>query len=144
MHIVEGIDKRKQEDRNFILVWIQVYRELPALWKVKSKEYNDRNKKNEAYEILLAKYRERYPHATKEDAKKKINSLRTNYRKELKKAQDSIRSGVVGIIDEIYESSLWYFEALNFLQDQPETQATSVSAVNEEDDEVGILVESKG
>ena len=101
---------------------------------VKSKEYNDRNKKNAAYEILLAKYRERYPEATKEDAKKKINTLRTNYRKELKKVADSMKSGV----NETYESSLWYFDALSFLHDQPETlaTATSVTDVREEDQDM--------
>jgi hypothetical protein len=45
-----------------------------------------------AYETLLVKYKEMYPDATK-DVKKKINSLRTNYRKELKKHHQSLKSG---------------------------------------------------
>jgi hypothetical protein len=71
-----------------ILLWnvsTYTYRELPALSNVKSKQYHDRDKKNSAYETLLVKYREMYPNATKDDVKKKINSLRTNYRKERKK-----------------------------------------------------------
>ncbi|XP_072051063.1 uncharacterized protein [Amphiura filiformis] len=126
----------KQADRHFILGWIQVYRQLTTLWKVKSKEYRDKNQKNAAYEILLAKYRERYHEATMEDAKKKINSLRTNYRKEFKKAQDSARLGVSG--DKIYESSLWYFDAMSFLQDQDTLATSSIievkAEVSEEED----------
>jgi nitrogen fixation-related uncharacterized protein len=76
-----------------ILLWnVSTYIELPALWNVKSKQYHDRDKKNSAYETLLVKYKEMYPDATK-DVKKKINSLRTNYRKELKKHHQSLKSG---------------------------------------------------
>jgi nitrogen fixation-related uncharacterized protein len=65
-----------------ILLWnVSTYIELPTLWNVKSKQYHDRDKKNSAYQTLLVKYKEMYPDATK-DVKKKINSLRTNYRKE--------------------------------------------------------------
>jgi hypothetical protein len=46
----------KEEERKFLLECIEVYRNLPALWKVKSKEYSDRNKKDAAYGTLLAKY----------------------------------------------------------------------------------------
>lgn len=55
-----------------------------ALWKVKSSEYSDRNLKNDAYKVLVKKYKEVDPKANKEIVKKKINSLRTSYRKQLK------------------------------------------------------------
>lgn len=116
----------KEEERRFVLELIELYHELPVLWKVKSKEYSDRNKRYAAYETLLAKYRERYPTATKDDLTKKINSLRTNYRKELKKVQDSWKSGAG--TDDVYESSMWYFEAMNFLADQ-ETPSKSQSSI---------------
>ncbi len=66
----------KEEDRKFILDWLEVYRDLPALWKVKSKQYGDRNKKNAAYDILLSKYQEKYPQATRKDVKKKITPFK--------------------------------------------------------------------
>lgn len=75
----------KVKEREFICECIQLFRELPSLWNVKSKEYHDRDKKNIAYESLLSKYKEMFPQASKDDVKKKFNSLRTNYRKELKK-----------------------------------------------------------
>ena len=49
------------------------------------------NKKNEQYEHLLRKYRERFPDADKNQSIKKFNSLRTNFRKELKRIKDSER-----------------------------------------------------
>ena len=122
----------KLEDRNFILDWIESYRELPALWKVDSKEYRDRNQKNVAYDVLLAKYQEKYPAATKEDVKRKINSLRTNYRKELKKTRDSAQTC------DMYESTLWYFDSMSFLEDQ-EPPVTMVGVEFDQEDTVSIM-----
>jgi len=86
----------------------------------------DRNKKNHAYDILLKKYQERFPTATLDDVKKKFNSLRTNYRKELKKVNDSYKSGVG--LEDIYQSHLWYFNEIHFFRDQ-ETPAKSRSTL---------------
>lgn len=106
----------RNEDREFIIELLQLYRQHPALWKVKSTEYSDRNLKNDAYKVLIEKYKKVNPMADKESVKKKVNSLRTNYRKELKKVHASYRYGTS--IDDIYVSPLWYFNELNFLQDQ--------------------------
>ncbi|XP_061380752.1 uncharacterized protein LOC116775412 isoform X3 [Danaus plexippus] len=106
----------KDKEREFLIGCIELYRDLPALWQTKSKLYHDRDKKNTAYDILLAKYNEMFPRATKEDLKKKINSLRTNYRKELKKHVNSMKSGAGA--DSVYEPTLWYFKEMNFLRDQ--------------------------
>ncbi len=57
----------KADERNFMLEVIELYRKFPAIWKIKSDEYSNRNKKEEAYELLLKKYRERYENATRED-----------------------------------------------------------------------------
>ena len=62
---------------NFIFEFIEVYRNLPALWQVKSKLYSNRLGKNEQYEILLNKYKEKYPNADRKDVAQKINPLRT-------------------------------------------------------------------
>ena len=47
------------------------------------------NKKKEQYEHLLRKYRDRFPDADKNQLITKFNSLRTNFRKELKRIKDS-------------------------------------------------------
>ncbi|KAF5294809.1 hypothetical protein FQA39_LY00293 [Lamprigera yunnana] len=96
--------KEKDEERKFILECIEVYHSLPALWNIKSKDYSNRMKKNEQYNNLLRKYREYYPDADKAQLVKKFNSLRTNFRKEIKRIKDSEKSGAG--TDDIIEPTL--------------------------------------
>ena len=96
--------------------FIQLYRDFPALWKVKSDEYKNRSLKSECYVKLIDKIREIDPNATRATVTKKINSLRSNYRRELKKVMNSVKSGAGS--DHVYKPSLWYFDELAFLRDQ--------------------------
>ena len=64
----------------------------------------------------LKSTRKKYPNYTREDVKKKINAYRTNYCKLKKKVQDLEKSGAGA--DQVYEPTLWYFQALTFLNDQ--------------------------
>lgn len=116
----------KNADRQFIPEFIEVYRSLPALWDVKCKDYTNRGKKNEQYDVLIEKYRENVPDADKQEVIKKINSSRTNFRKELKRIQDAEKSGAGA---EDVEPSLWYFEEMRFLQNQ-EAPTASTSSMN--------------
>ncbi|ELU14684.1 hypothetical protein CAPTEDRAFT_158394 [Capitella teleta] len=100
------------EERAFLVELIELYRDLTPLWQTRCKEYNDRVKRAEAYDTLLAKYHERHPDATLDDLKRRINTLRTNFRKELKKVLKSGKSG------NVYASRAWHFEHLMFLADQ--------------------------
>ena len=75
--------------REFLTEFIHMYREYPCLWKVKGKEYSDRVKKNLAYEHLTAKLKEIDPDANKEKLFNNINFLRSCFRKQLKKVNDS-------------------------------------------------------
>ncbi|KAL4091947.1 hypothetical protein QTP88_026546 [Uroleucon formosanum] len=113
--------------------WTALYRQHTALWKVKSTEYSDRNLKNEAYNVLIEKYKEVDPNADKEIVKKKINSLRTNYQKELKKVKASYKSG--SGTDDIYVPPLWYYNELNFLQDQEVPVDGSSTIILQSEDE---------
>lgn len=99
-----------------------LYRTLPELWKIKSDDYSNRAKKAAAYEVLLTKYQEYFKSATLEDLKKKLNTLRTNFRNELRKIERNSRSGAG--TDDLYESQAWFMEAMLFLKDQ-ETPAQS-------------------
>jgi hypothetical protein len=69
-------------------------------------------KKEEQYEHLLRKYRERLPDADKNQSIKKFNSLHTNFRRELKRIKDSEKSGTGA--DDVVEPALWYFEKWSF------------------------------
>ncbi|KAK5650170.1 hypothetical protein RI129_001199 [Pyrocoelia pectoralis] len=125
--------KEKDDERKFILECIEVYyHSLPALWNIKSKDYSNRIKKNEQYNNLLRKYREYYPDADKAQLVKKFNSLRTNFRKELKRIKDSEKSGAE--TDDIIEPTLWYFEEMKFLVGQEEP-STSQSTIEIQDDD---------
>ncbi|KAB0804497.1 hypothetical protein PPYR_01467 [Photinus pyralis] len=55
---------------------------------------------------------------------KKINSLRSSYRKEKKKVADSLKSGAG--TEEVYSPTLWYYDLFKFLDDQ-ETPRAPVS-----------------
>jgi hypothetical protein len=67
--------------REFLTEFIHMHREYPYLWKVKSKKYSYRGNKNLGYEHLTTKLKEIDPDANKEKLVKKINSLRSCFRK---------------------------------------------------------------
>ncbi|KAM8713523.1 hypothetical protein ACLKA7_013787 [Drosophila subpalustris] len=73
--------------------------------------------RNKAWEVLLSKYHEEDPDAAVEDVKKKINSLRASYRRELRK----IALSETGKGEADYKPQIWYFDELDFLRQQ-ETQ----------------------
>lgn len=125
----------KKAERQFIVEFIEVYRGLPALWDVKSKDYSNRDKKGEQYDVLIKKYREKYPDAEKQEVVKKINSLRTNFRKELKRIRDAEKSGAGA---EDVEPSVWYFEEMRFLQTQ-ETPTASISTMDISQDIIDVV-----
>ncbi|XP_054728182.1 uncharacterized protein LOC129237442 isoform X6 [Anastrepha obliqua] len=98
------------DEQKFILELIELYRSLPALWNINCTDYNDRESKNIQYQILLEKYKERYPHADKEEVKKKINTLRTSFRRTLKTPNSP---------------KLYYFDAMRFLCIIDESKSTT-------------------
>ena len=71
----------KQTPHEFLSEFIELYRSFPCLWKIKSHEYSDRNKKDLAYAELVKKYKEFDPSAERNTVVKKINALRTVYNK---------------------------------------------------------------
>ncbi|KAG8443375.1 hypothetical protein GDO86_011970 [Hymenochirus boettgeri] len=101
---------------DFLKEFIRVYRSLPCLWKVKSADYFNKQKKYQAYEILLELCRSVFPIANIEFVKHKIANLRTVFKKELKKVELSRKSGATP--ENIYVPRLWYFELLKFTIDQ--------------------------
>lgn len=73
-------------------------------------------KKNIAYEKLVSKLKEIEPNADRELVIKKINNIRSAYRRQLKKVNQSMHTGAGS--DEIYTPTLWYYNLLSFLSDQ--------------------------
>ncbi|PIO25571.1 hypothetical protein AB205_0041350, partial [Aquarana catesbeiana] len=110
---------------NFLSQFLEMYRDLPCLWKVHSKDYSDRQNHNEAYTKLAELCTVVYSKADISYVTKKIANLRTIFKKELNKINESKRCGAGA--DQV--PGLWYFESLGFLTDQEEARP-SVSSLD--------------
>ncbi|XP_038107343.1 uncharacterized protein LOC6032163 isoform X1 [Culex quinquefasciatus] len=108
--------------RKVLREFIQLYESEPTLWKVNSKQYRNRELKAEAYQKLANKLKEIQPDADAYAVVKQINSLRSPYRKEIKKIRANPN----------YRTTLWYFDLLAFLDNEGEE---SSEEDQEEDDE---------
>lgn len=122
--------------KEFMTNFIEEYKSHPCLWKIKAKEYTNKNLKNEAYEKLVNMCKNVFPEANRDFVVKKIQSMRGSFRKELKKVEGSKRSG--SSTDDVYTPSLWYFDLFLFTKDQ-ETPTESVSNISYESEEVDNL-----
>ena len=40
------------DNKDFLIEFIELYRSYPCLWKVKSQDYSNKLKKNQAYDVL--------------------------------------------------------------------------------------------
>lgn len=123
--------------REYLTNFISLYKENSCLWKVKSKDYSDKQKKNAAYEVLIEKLKEVDPAANKDAVIRRINSLRTCFRKELKKHKKSLHSGMEA--GEVYRPNLWYFDLLLFLTDQETPRQDGMDNSTERDADVSIF-----
>lgn len=101
--------------RNSTLKFIKKYRSLDSIWKTKSKDYHNIDKRDAAYTVLLELVKKFDPQATKDTVIRKINNLRTAFRRELKKVKFAQRSGMRHV------PRLWYYPDLLFLLDREET-----------------------
>ena len=92
--------------------FILLYEQLPELWNSASPSYSNKYKRNEALAKLLVIYKEIKRDAKVADVRKKINTLRSNCRRELNRIKASKRSG--SGTDEVYKPSSWCFTHSNF------------------------------
>ncbi|XP_054726004.1 uncharacterized protein LOC129235936 [Anastrepha obliqua] len=133
----------RNKPNQIISDFIEMYRSEPCLWQVKSHDYHDRMKKDNAYTKLAKKLDEIEPGATKKSVINKVNSLRSAFRKEKKKVEASKKSG--SSADSIYKPALWYYDLFDFLQDQ-DTPKTSISNLDSEGEEIrygGLHLDSR-
>jgi len=72
----------KNFEREFVSLLIHLYRDCPELWKVKNKDYFNRNKKNAALEKIVRALKVLKPHFTVKQLKAKINVLRTKFNRD--------------------------------------------------------------
>lgn len=69
-----------------------------------------------AYGRLVEVWKQVDPTFNKPTVLKKINNLRSSYRKQLKKVRESIKSGASS--EGVYLPKLWYNHLLHFFDDQ--------------------------
>ena len=112
---MEDVNGKKNE-REVLLQFIHAYRDNPALWKVKSKEYSNKIARSKGLLALQDILKELEPDCTRDAVIKKINCLRASFRREYRKIENSKKSGTSP--DDMYTSSLWYFEEMMFVLDQ--------------------------
>jgi hypothetical protein len=62
---------------------------MPVLWQVRSADYLNRAKWDEAWDLLVQFTREKIPDADLCFVKKKMDSIRASFRKELRRVRDS-------------------------------------------------------
>ncbi|XP_049867003.1 uncharacterized protein LOC126367503 [Pectinophora gossypiella] len=92
---------------------IHLYREFPCLWDNRQVLYSNKEAREQAYEVLLEKYRVLQEDATILDLKKRIENMRCCYRREHKKVLLSRVNGD----DPEHLPQLWYYELMFFLND---------------------------
>uniref|UniRef100_A0A182VZ77 MADF domain-containing protein n=1 Tax=Anopheles minimus TaxID=112268 RepID=A0A182VZ77_9DIPT len=107
--------------RQILTEFIQLYKSFPCLWDSTAKEYLDRGEKKKAYDRLVQKYQEIDNNANRNTVAKKINVLRTCYRRELSKLNNRG--------DNVNKPTLWYFDLLSFL-DKANSREFESSFVN--------------
>jgi hypothetical protein len=127
-----------REGEKFLCEFIEIYQAYPCLWKYSCKDYRNRFVKDRAYAALVDKMREVDPRADKNSVIRKINALRTAFRREYKK----MRKCKVGICNgqtkKKYMTSLWYYDLLKFVVEQQDSSDLSPgSAIGDWPDESG-------
>ncbi|XP_044730224.1 uncharacterized protein LOC123293463 [Chrysoperla carnea] len=121
----------------FTQQFIDLYETLPELWNPKNLAYIDKNKRNQALDKLLTICKKVNKNANREDVRKKINTLRSNYKKEMNKIIASKSSGAGP--EDVYKPTSWTFYALKFLQNA-ETSDSDYS--NEKESSIEIKNET--
>ncbi|XP_061402549.1 uncharacterized protein LOC133338388 [Musca vetustissima] len=126
--------------KNFWIEFIDLYKSLPELWKRDAEEYGNRHIRKKAYEVMVDKYNEIDKEANIYTVKKKINNMRTAFRRELNKMRKSEQNA--SSPNEIYTPTLWYYSHLEFLidemDDEDDMDATTATKMELMDD-IGIM-----
>lgn len=119
----------KDADLEFWIEFIEMYREMPSLWKVYSDQYKNKRLKQQCYSKMLEKLREIEPSATIDLVKRKINTFRSNYRREVNKVLNSKLKG------QTYHPSVWYYKHLDFLYEDETNQGAEGEQTTDEFEE---------
>ncbi|GBP47116.1 hypothetical protein EVAR_96072_1 [Eumeta japonica] len=113
--------KDENSDKEVLNDFIVTYQSLPELWDTSNAGYLSKRKRLEALNILRFIYARIKTNASIADVRRKINTLRSNYRKEKRKILLSESSECNP--EEVYKPTSWVYYALKFL-DKSGSQAS--------------------
>lgn len=77
-----------------VICLIELYKERPCLYQVKSSSYKNKHMRTTAYESMVTELKNIRPGTTVAEIKSKINGLRTNFITEHRKYLKSKHSGM--------------------------------------------------
>lgn len=93
--------------RHWLTEFIEQYQEEECLWQPKHHDYSNHAARNKAYDKLVEKLKEVEPNPDRAMVVRKINSLRSAFRREFRKSNSKSD----------YETRLWYYDKLLFIAD---------------------------
>lgn len=102
-------DAEQKWSRENTSMLIHLLRRHECLWNNKSPDYKNRQMRH----LALEEIKNALEKSSTNDITKKIHTIRTQFRRELKELITSRKSGA----EDIYVPKLWCFEDLRFLQD---------------------------
>ncbi|XP_037295769.1 uncharacterized protein LOC115455511 isoform X1 [Manduca sexta] len=121
------------KERQILTDFIELYHDFPCLWNSELDSYKNRNERNMAWELLADKLKELEPKASVATAKKKIEHLRTAFRREYRKVVKSKRG-----LGSVHVPSLWYYKLISFIRlnrKKPTTENDSIESDEISDEE---------
>ncbi|XP_037937312.1 uncharacterized protein LOC119670932 isoform X1 [Teleopsis dalmanni] len=113
-------------EKQYLTSFLSCYKSHRELWDPKHEDYLNKNAKLPGYKALLKILRTVFIDATIHDVKKKINILRSGYRRELHKIKMGQATG------RSYTPKLWWFKYIDFLKNHMQ----NIELVNIMDDTV--------
>lgn len=109
--------------------FIRCYECFPELYVVSSQEYKNKTMRELAYKKLCEQFEENTGlKMSVPVAKSKIHNIKTQYLRESNKVKASKTSGAG--TEEVYESKLWYYTLLQFLDGSSNPVMGSTSNLN--------------
>lgn len=108
MTSISVLNDLRSYSRHWLTEFIEIYRKEECLWQAKHPDYSNYAVRNNAYDKLVEKLKEVEPNPDRAMVVRKINSLRSAFRREFRKT----------LSKDSYETRLWYFDKLMFIADQ--------------------------
>ncbi|KAJ0174281.1 hypothetical protein K1T71_010427 [Dendrolimus kikuchii] len=121
------IDGKVTFPRALMKKLILLYRELPCLWDINSKEFKNKQQRHDALNKLTELVQKYDPSATRVHVLRKLESMRACVRREYKKVQGSRL--VATNENEIYTPNLWYYDLFPFIYKYGEVLECNVKEV---------------